>query len=75
MALAIIGDLAEHPAAYIQIQATRALMLPSLLHVFEEDPLVEAAAFNTLTARLRHNLLPAHVMDRGEGLEYFQNVS
>src|ERR1035437_1707064 len=49
-------------------------MLPSLVDVFEEDPVVEAAALGALTARFRHNVLPAHVMSRGESLEYFQNV-
>jgi len=45
-----------------------------LLHVFEEDPLVEAAAFGALAARFRHDILPAHVMGCGESLKYFQDV-
>ena len=49
-------------------------MLPSLVDVFEEDPVVEAAAIGALAARFRHDILPAHVMGRGESLEYFQNV-
>ena len=50
-------------------------MLLSLLHVFEEDPLVEATALGPLAARFRNDLPPAHVMDRREGLEHFQHVS
>ena len=49
-------------------------MLLSLLHVFEEDPLVEATALAALAARFGHDLLPAHVMSRCESLEHFQHV-
>ncbi len=49
-------------------------MLLSLLHVFEEDPLVEATALAALAARFRHDLLPAHVMSRGKSLQYLQHV-
>ena len=49
-------------------------MLTSSLHVFEEDPPVEAAALGTLAARFGHNVLPACVMSRGESLEYFEHV-
>ena len=49
-------------------------MLPSLVDVSEEDPVVEAATLSTLAARFRHDFLPAHVMDRGKSMEYFQHV-
>src|ERR1019366_428568 len=48
--------------------------LPSLVDVFEEDPVVEAAALGALAARLRHDGLPAHVMGRTESPEDFQKV-
>ena len=49
-------------------------ILPSLVDVFEEDPLVEATALATLAAGLRHDLLPAHAMGRGESLQYLQHI-
>ena len=49
--------------------------LPALVDVFEEDPVVEAAALGAFAVRFRHHLVPAHVICRGEGLEYFQDVS
>jgi hypothetical protein len=39
-------------------------MLPSLVDVFEEDPVVEAAALGALAARFGHDVFPAHVMGR-----------
>jgi hypothetical protein len=53
------------------ISSGRGSILPSLVDVFEEDPLVEAATLGPLAARFRNDLLPAHVMDRREGLEHF----
>ena len=50
-------------------------MSPKLLHVFEEDPVVEAASLSALASRLRHDVLPAHAMGHSEGLEYFQDIS
>jgi hypothetical protein len=44
-------------------------MLPSVLHVFEKDPVGEAAALGPLAVRFQHDILPDHVMDRGKGLE------
>jgi hypothetical protein len=49
-------------------------MLPSPLHVFEEDPLVEPATRGTLAARFGQHVLPAHAVSRGEGAEYLQDV-
>jgi len=49
-------------------------MLLGLVDVFEEDPVVEAAALGALAARLGHDVVPAHVVGCGEGLEYFQDV-
>jgi hypothetical protein len=40
-----------------------------LVDVFEEDPLAEAAALGALTVRFRHDVLPAHFVGRGEGLD------
>ena len=36
--------------------------------------MVEAAAFGALTARFRHNVFPAPVLGRGQGLQYLQHV-
>ena len=41
-------------------------MSPKLLYVFEKDPVLEAAALSALAAGFRHDVLPAHVMSRGE---------
>lgn len=46
-----------------------------MVDVFEEDPVIEAAALGAFAVRFRHHLVPAHVTSRGEGLEYFQDVS
>jgi hypothetical protein len=51
------------------------LILLSLIDVFEEDPVIEAATLGAFAARFRHYVLPAHVVGGGEGLEYFQDVS
>ena len=48
--------------------------LPSLVDVFEEDPVVEAAALGALATRFRHDVLPADAMSSGESLQYFQDV-
>src|ERR1035441_698062 len=56
------------PRSSCPIRAVRALMSPSLVDIFEEDPVVEAAALGALAARFRHDVLPAHAMGRGESL-------
>ena len=56
------------------IGVVRAVILPSLVDVFQQDPLVEAAPLSALATHLRHDLLPAHVMSRGESLQYLQHV-
>jgi hypothetical protein len=52
----------------------RTVMLPGLVDVFEEDPVLRAAAFGAHATRLGHDVVPAHVVGRGEGPEYFQDV-
>ncbi len=46
------------------IQGASARTLPTLLDVFEEDPVLEAAPLGALAARFRHDVFPAHVMGR-----------
>jgi hypothetical protein len=45
-----------------------------LVDILEKDPVAKATALAALAARFRHDILPAHVMGRGESLEYFQHV-
>jgi hypothetical protein len=45
-----------------------------LVNVFEEDPLVEAAALVALADRFRYDIFPAHAMSRGQRLQNFQYV-
>jgi hypothetical protein len=42
--------------------------------VFEEDPLVEAAALVPFAGRFRHDILPAHAVSTGQRLQDFQHV-
>jgi len=42
----------------------RTVMLLGLFDVFEEGPVIEAAALGALAARLGHNVVPVHVVAR-----------
>src|ERR1035438_9955317 len=60
----------DSTAAHIRFQRY-GLDVTELGRVFEEDPVVEAAALGALAARFRHDVLPAHVMGRSESLASF----
>ncbi len=47
-------------------QAVRIVISPSLVDIFEEDPVVKAAPLGTLAARFGRDVFPPHVMGRGE---------